>query len=119
MNNIVSHVELPVKDFPKAKAFFEEIFNWKVDLESFPNYGFVYLGEDQNLTSVGLYKVKKNPPKGVNVVFEVENIDTALKNINKAGGSTVKEKQLISPEVGYSAQFKDVFGFEYGLHSRK
>ncbi len=119
MINIVSHVELPVLDFKKAKKFFEEVFGWKIDLESFPNYGFADLGDPDNVTSIGLFQVDKLPEKGINIVFEAEDIDIILKRIEKAGGKTVKEKALIAPEVGYSAQFTDIFGFEYGLHSRK
>lgn len=119
MINIVSHVELPVLDFKKAKKFFEEIFGWKIDLESFPNYGFADLGDPDSITSIGLFQVEKIPEKGINIVFESKDIDITLKSIEKAGGKTVKGKTLITPEVGYSAQFTDIFGFEYGLHSIK
>ena len=119
MINIVSHVELPVLDFKKAKSFFGEVFGWNIDLDSFPNYGYAELGNSENLTSIGLFQVEKMPEKGINIVFESEDIDISLKKIEKAGGKTVKGKTLIAPEVGYSAQFSDIFGFEYGLHSKK
>ncbi|OLS18445.1 MAG: hypothetical protein HeimC3_49150 [Candidatus Heimdallarchaeota archaeon LC_3] len=119
MINIVSHVELPVLDFEEAKKFFEEVFGWKIDLESFPNYGHAELGEIDKVTSIGLFQVESVPEKGINVVFEAEDIEVTLKSIEKAGGKIVKGKALITPEVGYSAQFTDIFGFEYGLHSKK
>ena len=117
MTHYVSHVEIPVPDIEKAKSFYETIFKWKIDIESFPNYGFVYL--DGYKTSLGFHKVDKIPEKGVNVVFEVENIEAKLKDIESAGGKTISGKTLITEEVGYSAQFQDCFGNELGLHSQK
>ncbi len=36
----------------------------------------------------------------------------------KAGGKRIREKYEIAPEIGYSAQFEDCFGNEFGLFSR-
>lgn len=118
MVNYVSHVEIPVLDVKQAKKWYESIFDWKVDNESYgPGYGFVYFKDHQ--TSLGLTKVDKIPGKGINVVFEVDDIDAKLQEIEKAGGKTVSPKSLITEEVGYSAQFQDCFGNELGLHSPK
>jgi predicted enzyme related to lactoylglutathione lyase len=112
----VNHVEIPVLDLKKAKEFFESIFNWKLDLDSMPNYGIVEL---QGTASIGFFTVKKIPQHGVNVVFGVENIEQSLKKITEAGGKVIREKYEISPEIGYSAQFQDCFGNEFGLFSNK
>lgn len=119
ITNVVSHVELPVLDLNKAKTFFGEVFGWEIDLESFPDYGITSLGDPEKSASVGLFKVDKVPEKGINVVFEVEDIEATLKKVETLKGKTVREKYLIAEEVGYAAQFTDVFGIEYGLHSRK
>ncbi|MHA2294373.1 MAG: VOC family protein [Candidatus Hodarchaeales archaeon] len=111
----VNHVEIPVLDLVKAKEFFEAIFDWKVDLESFPNYGLVDIKDS---ASIGIYQVKKIPEHGINVVFEVDDINQKLADIEKSGGKTVKGKQEIAPGVGYSAQFEDCFGNELGLFAR-
>ena len=117
--NIISHVEIPVLEFEKAKNFFEKVFGWKIDLESFPDYGLAELGDPEKSASLGLFKVDKIPEKGINVVFEVEDVELSLKKIKDLGGKIIREKYLIAPEVGYAGQFQDVFGFEYGLHSKK
>ncbi|MHA2272207.1 MAG: VOC family protein [Candidatus Hodarchaeales archaeon] len=111
----VNHVEIPVLDLEKAKAFFSTIFGWQVDLESFEGYGLVDIPDS---VSIGLYKVEKIPDHGINVVFEVEDINQKLKEIEAQGGETLREKQEIAPDVGYSAQFKDCFGNELGLFAR-
>ncbi|MFQ5981524.1 MAG: VOC family protein [Candidatus Heimdallarchaeota archaeon] len=108
----VNHVEIPVLDLEKAKEFFAAIFGWQADLESFPNYGIV---EIPNSASIGLYKVEQIPEHGINVVFEVADINQKLAEIKKLGGEIIREKQEIAPGIGFSAQFKDCFGNEMGL----
>ncbi|MFX1505894.1 MAG: VOC family protein [Promethearchaeota archaeon] len=115
MVTTVNHVEIPVLDLKKAKEFYQTLFEWNVDLESFNNYGIV---EIKNSASIGFYLVEKIPDHGINVVFEVENIEKKLKEIESAGGEIVREKYEIAPGVGFSAQFKDCFGNELGLYSR-
>lgn len=113
---IVNHVEIPVLDLKKAKEFYETIFDWKVDLESMPNYGLVEL---KDAASIGFFVVEKIHEHGVNVVFEVEDINQMLTEIKAASGKVKREKFEIALEIGYSAQFQDCFGNEFGLFSRK
>ena len=111
----VNHVEIPVLDLKKAKEFYATIFDWKIDLESFNNYGLVDI---PNSVSIGLYLVEKIPKHGINVVFEVDDINQKLQEVKNLGGEIVKEKQEIAPEIGYAAQFKDCFGNELGLYAK-
>ncbi len=111
----VNHIEIPVLDLVKAKEFFETIFAWKVDLESFENYGLVGI---KNSISIGLYLVKRIPEHGINIVFEVDDINQKLDEIKNMGGEITREKYEIAPEVGFAAQFKDCFGNELGLFAR-
>ena len=115
MEITVNHVEIPVLDLKKAKEFYKTIFEWNIDLESIDNYGIC---EIKNSASIGFYLVDKIPEHGINVVFEVEDIEKKLREIEKAGGEITREKYEIAPEIGFSAQFKDCFGNELGLYSR-
>ena len=115
MSITVNHVEIPVLDLKKAKEFYKLIFAWNIDLESMPNYGLV---EIKGSASIGFFVAEKIPSHGVNVVFEVEDITQKLTEIMKAGGKRIREKYEIAPEIGYSAQFEDCFGNEFGLFSR-
>ncbi len=112
----VNHVEIPVLDLKKAKEFFDTIFMWNIDLEAMPEYGLVEL---TGAASIGFFIVEIIPDHGINVVFEVEDIEQSLKEIIGAGGKVTREKYQISPEIGYSAQFQDCFGNEFGLFSDK
>ena len=116
MKNTVNHVEIPVIDLKKATEFYKAIFEWEVDLDTMPNYGLV---EIEGSASIGLFVVEKIPEHGVNIVFEVEDIEEKLKQIAEAGGKVNREKYQIAPEIGYSAQFLDCFGNDFGLFSRK
>ncbi|MHA1995829.1 MAG: VOC family protein [Candidatus Hodarchaeales archaeon] len=116
MKVTVNHIEIPVLDLKQAKEFYETIFKWKVDLESMPEYGLVEL---KDTASIGFFTVEKIPDHGVNVVFEVEDINQMLVEIKKANGKVKREKYEIAPEIGFSAQFEDCFGNELGLFSRK
>ncbi len=112
----VNHVEIPVLDLKKAKEFYKTAFDWEVDLDSMPNYGLV---EIKGAASIGFFKVEKIPDHGINVVFEVEDIEQMLKKIGKAGGKVKRKKYEIAPGIGYSAQFQDCFSNEFGLFSQK
>ena len=116
MKNTVNHVEIPVIDLKKATEFYKAIFDWEVDLDTMPNYGLV---EIEGSASIGLFVVEKIPEHGVNIVFEVEDIEEKLKQIAEAGGKVKREKYQIAPEIGYSAQFLDCFGNDFGLFSQK
>ena len=116
MKNTVNHVEIPVIDLKKATEFYKAIFEWEVDLDTMPNYGLV---EIEGSASIGLFVVEKIPEHGVNIVFEVEDIEEKLKQIAEAGGKVKREKYQIAPEIGYSAQFLDCFGNDFGLFSQK
>ncbi len=112
----VNHVEIPVLDLKKTKKFYKTIFDWNIDLDTMPNYGLVEL---KGAASIGFFIVEKIPDHGINVVFEVEDIEKKLTKIAEAGGKVKREKYEIAPEIGYSAQFQDCFGNEFGLFSQK
>ncbi|MHA2090094.1 MAG: VOC family protein [Candidatus Kariarchaeaceae archaeon] len=112
----VNHVEIPVTDLDKCKAFYGPIFDWNIDLEMMPNYGLVDI---KDAVSIGFFVVDKIPAQGVTIVIEVDDIPAKLKLIEGAGGKTLKEKYLIAEGVGYAANFSDIFGNHLSLFSRQ
>ena len=111
----LNHVEIPVTDLKKAKFFYDKIFGWEIDLNMMANYGLANIKP----VSVGFWPIDKIPEKGVNLVFEVDDIESKLDEIVKADGEIVREKYEIAPEIGFAAEFKDIFGNYLGLFSRK
>ncbi|NHJ40451.1 MAG: VOC family protein [Asgard group archaeon] len=114
----ITHIEIPVKNLKKAKEFYEEVFNWEVDIETgFPGYGFFKTGE----TGVGgaFDESDKKVSGDLLLYIEVEDIPTYSEKIITAGGKITKEKTEIGGEMGFYAIFEDIFGNVFGLWSAK
>ena len=120
MKNKVVLFEIPVSNVKKAKAFYEEVFDWKVDLwgdEGAMAYTTA-VDKDQNPIELGginggfyLRKSKDDHPSfGV----ETGSIDETLKAITQAGGKIVTPKHPIG-EWGFMADFADPEGNEIAL----
>ncbi|OQW31215.1 MAG: hypothetical protein A4E19_20520 [Nitrospira sp. SG-bin1] len=115
MKNKVCFFEIPASDVNKAKAFYETVFDWKVNLEG--NDGAMALttaaDKDYNPIEVGginggFYKRKSkddHPSFGV----ETESIDQTIRAIEKAGGKVVTPKHGMG-EWGFMADVADPEG---------
>ncbi|NHK31810.1 MAG: VOC family protein [Asgard group archaeon] len=118
MENKFAHVEIPVKDVKKAKKFYEDVFNWEVQVETgFPGYAFFKTGE----TGIGgaFDESDKTVSGDLMLYIEVEDIPATSKKIKVAGGKITKDKTEIGGEMGYYAVFEDVFGNVLGLWAAK
>ncbi|MFX0095440.1 MAG: VOC family protein [Candidatus Hodarchaeota archaeon] len=115
MSNEICHVEIPILEKAKAKEFYQAVFEWKIDFKSLPDYGLV---NRENGASIGLPIVSDLPVSSYPIYIEVDDIEAKLAIIEKAGGEILTTKSQISPEIGYSAKFKDCFGNQIGLFSR-
>ena len=115
MKNKVAFFEIPASNFMQAKAFYEKVFDWKVDL--WGDEGAMALttpvDKDQKPTEPGginggFYKRKSShdqPSFGV----ETDDIDKTLAAIEKAGGKVMTPKHAIG-EWGWMADFADPEG---------
>ena len=95
----VVHFEIPTDDLDRAKAFYAEVFGWKLDTMQMPGGGD-YTGAtttpvDDTMTptepgSINGALVNRDEGNSAPVVtIDVDNIDEALQQISAAGGSTV------------------------------
>ena len=112
------HLEVPVTDMEEAKKFYGNIFGWNeegVMQQWDETYVLVNLGE--NRTSFGLKKEDVKSKNQVVITMRVEDIEATLKEVENAGGKTIREKYEIAPEIGFAGNFEDPFGNEWGLHS--
>lgn len=117
MYSRADHLEVPVLDTEKAKEFFS-IFGWKEYYMDFEKGKYTLVnGEGKNPVSFGFYKVDKIPDVGIRIVLRVEDIEEKLKEVVSAGGKVAREKYEIAPEIGFAAEFLDIFGNTWGLHS--
>ena len=115
MKNKAVLFEIPASDFKKAKAFYETVFDWKVDL--WGDEGAMALttasDKDYNPTEPGginggFYK-RKSEEDQPSFGMETDSIDKTLKAIETAGGIVVTPKHSMG-EWGFMADFADPEG---------
>ncbi len=98
------HVEIPVKDLKRGKAFYGKVFGW-----TFQDFGKDYAMFMNPGGGVGaaLMKVKKVTTKPVvHVYIGVEDLDAKMKDIRKARGKALSSKTEV-PNMGWWAKFAD------------
>ena len=125
-SNSVGWFELPVGDMDRAIAFYETIFQIKMErrqMEGLDMAWFPY--DDQGSGAAGslVYNEEFYSPskEGVLVYFTSHSGDLAneLGRVEAAGGEVLIEKRQIAPDVGYMGVFIDSEGNRVALHSRE
>jgi len=115
MTGRVVHFEIPFEDRERASAFYTDAFGWQ--LNSLPEMGYVLATtgpSDQGPPSEpgfinGGMLESGAPVGGPVLVIDVDDIETALDEVEKLGGTTVSTKQAVG-EMGFSAYFTDTEG---------
>lgn len=120
MSGRVVHFEIPYDDQERANAFYTEAFGWTLLPMPEMKYVLATTGpSDQGPPSEpgfingGLLE-RGLPVGGPVLVLDVEDVDAALEQIEKLGGTTVAAKQAVG-EMGFAAYFKDTEGNLMGL----
>lgn len=120
---MVTWFEIPVNEMQRAKAFYEAVFDVKIEIH---NFGGLEMGwfphkEGENLATGTLIKQESYIPsqEGTLVYFASNDVKMELDRIEKAGGKIIQPKSQISPEYGYMGVFLDTEGNRIALHSQK
>lgn len=108
-------MEIPVTDLEKAKEFYSKLFGWKVEVIPQMNYAIFETGTPPG---GGFNKVDEVKAGGVLFYVQVEDIESKLREIENAGGKTVRAKSEI-PDIGWDAAFSDLSGNVLGLFTPK
>ncbi|MBD0849945.1 VOC family protein [Maribacter arenosus] len=109
----VTHFEIPCENPEKTMKFFEQVFSWKFQKFGNEDYWFAITGnEDPGIN--GAIMKKRKPDQPITNSISVENMDEALKNIEKHKGQIVVPKMAI-PTSGWLAFFKDPDGNIHGV----
>ena len=124
-NNIVGWFEIPVRDMVRAIKFYETVFGIKLDRQQLGPLDMAFFPwvEDGKGCSGGLVSHPshyKPSMEGVLVYFTPPSgdINTELARVEKAGGTVIQQKTLITPEIGYMAVFSDTEGNRLAMHAR-
>lgn len=120
MNRVV-HFEIQADDVARAKKFYETVFGWEIDQmmkeeEGGMDYWGLKTGEDGTPgINGGLYKrIPNDEIYTFDCTLQVEDIDKAVEDVKKAGGTIISEKAEI-PGVGWFAGAKDTEGNKFGM----
>ena len=122
VNNPVGWFEIYVQDMPRAKAFYEKVFQIKleelkapdIEMWSFP------MQMDKSGASGALVHMKGVPSGGNStlVYFSCEDCAVEAARVTQAGGKIQNPKMSIG-EYGFIALALDTEGNMFGLHSMK
>ena len=124
-HNVVGWFEIPVTDMDRAIAFYESVFDYKLErVQMGPHLMAMFPGASEMMGSAGslVYEpsIYKPSPDGVQIYFTTATGDLTedLKRVEAAGGKVIMPKTLITEEIGYFAIFIDSEGNKISLHSR-
>ena len=122
MKNAINWFEVPVKDFDRAKAFYEAILNGKLSVfEAMGMKSAFFPADLENGVGGCIVQGEGYEPatKGVLVYLNGgEDLAVPLSKVEGAGGKILMPKTSIG-QHGFMAQFEDTEGNKLALHSMK
>lgn len=104
----LNYVELPVKDVPVARAFYEAAFGW-----SLTDFGPTYAATLTGDTDIGLQGDAAEATASPLPVIQVDDLEAALAAVTAAGGAVVRP--IFSFPGGRRFQFADPGGNEIAV----
>ena len=120
MSNPVGWFEIYVQDMPRARAFYESVFNVQLSDLGGPDMGMwaFPMGDQTYGASGALVKMPGFPSGGnsVLVYFSCDDCAVEAAKAVKAGGRIQKEKMSIG-QYGFIVLVTDTEGNMIGLHS--
>ncbi len=123
--NVIGWVEIPVTDMDRAKAFYEKVFDFEIQVHPMGELvmGWFPFAPGKEGASGSLVKhpeaYRPSDTHGTVVYFSSADVQNELDRVEAAGGGIIQPKTQISEEIGYMAVFRDSEGNRIALHSRK
>jgi uncharacterized protein len=122
MASAINWFEIPVKDFNRAKTFYETILGATMDpMEAMGMKSAFFPADLENGVGGCIIEGQGYEPtnKGSLVYLNGgDDLSIILSKVERAGGKIVLLKTAIGPH-GFMAHFEDTEGNKVGLHSRK
>ena len=109
----ITHIDIPVDDTDRAKAFYSGVFGWQI--AEVPGYEGYPMWQAPNKISGGGLASRSMGITQPRSYIEVDSIDEALAAITERGGKVLMEKSPIS-ETSWWAAFEDPEGNQMGLY---
>ena len=123
MKNAINWFEIPVKNFDKAKSFYETIFSSEMHVMEAMGMKSAFFPAEMETGGIGGCIIQgegyEPSPKGSLVYLNGgDDLDIPLSKVEAAGGKIILRKTAIGKN-GFMAYFTDTEGNKIGLHSRK
>jgi predicted enzyme related to lactoylglutathione lyase len=112
----IVHFDVPAEDIKRARTFYEELFDWKIEPVPGPiEYYNIFTKDEHGKESVGGGMGKRGQPEQkITNYIGVSSIDEYIKKVQNLGGKIIMTKTTI-PGFGYLATFIDTEGNTLGL----
>ena len=122
MGQPVVHWEIASRDAGALRAFYQELFDWKVTVDETLNYGIVETGGVGGIDG-GIYTAPESSPTHLTFYVQVDDLNGSLSRAETLGAlsraETLGAKILVPPTtilgVGMTALFADPEGNPVGL----
>jgi len=123
MANAINWVESPVKNFNRAKNFYETILGATMQPMEASGMKSAFFPADLRSGNIGGCIIEGpgyDPANKGSLVYlnRGDDLSTALSKVEQAGGKILLPKTSIDPN-GFMAHFEDSEGNKVGLHTRK
>ncbi len=122
MKNLISIVEIPVTDFPRAVKFYQAILGVAIEEMEMDGVTMGVLPNEEGMVNVVLAKGTDYKPTADGAVLYLnagKDLQPMLDKVGRSGGQVIVPKTMINPEMGYFAMFIDSEGNKLGLHSER
>jgi predicted enzyme related to lactoylglutathione lyase len=121
MTGRVVHFELPVDDTARAQAFYRDAFGWTI--ADVPGMDYMLVGTvatdeigiptEPGAINGGMQQ-RRDPVTGTVITVQVDDIESALADVERLGGKVVQGKKPVGP-MGFTGYFSDPEGNVVGL----
>jgi predicted enzyme related to lactoylglutathione lyase len=122
MKNAINWFEIPVKNFDRAKKFYEQLMGAEIQVIPHPEFKYGMLPVDmENGVGGGIVEGPGFEPSDKGSLIYLnggEDLSGPLSKVETAGGKIVLPKTSIGPN-GFMAHLIDTEGNKIALHSMK
>lgn len=120
MENPVVYFEIPVTNLDRAIAFYEKVFEGKLERVSIDGNEMALFPSDKSVGGItgALAMGESYIPgrQGVRIYFSVASIENTLEKVEKIGNKILYPKTSVG-ELGWVAEFEDSEGNCIALHA--
>jgi len=119
--NPVSWFEIPVSDMERAVKFYNTVMGWNLKAVDLGQLQMAWMPMDREKygASGALVKNENYTPQtdGTLIYLQCADVSTILSKVDLAGGKTLINKRMISPEFGFMGLALDSEGNRIAFHS--